>query len=202
MTLLRASLAYTAKILAVPGAILLGLAWLLLMASLTGCSGGSGGSNPQGDPGDERASASSIRFVDLEGLDAALEEYRGKGVLLNFWAIWCVPCVAELPELLEVGREAADHGGVVLTVSYDLMIPGETRESAKSKLETFTAEREMNVPVFVYEAEDYSAIDERFSLPGGIPITLAIDKSGQVVDRQNGAAGKERFEEMMARALR
>lgn len=142
-----------------------------------------------------------IRFVDLEGLEAALAEYRGKGMLLNFWAIWCAPCVAELPELFETGHEFADRNGVVVTVSYDLMIPGETRETVQTKLEAFAAEKGMDVPILVYDADDYAAINDRFDIPGPIPVTLALDGSGKIVERQHGAAGKERFDEMMRRAL-
>ena len=98
-------------------------------------------------------------------------------------------------------HEFADRGGVVVTVSYDLMIPGATRETVRPKLEAFTAERKMDVPVLVYDAEDHDAINDRFGIPGEIPVTLAIDKSGKIVDRQFGAADKDRFEEMMRRVL-
>src|SRR5512143_1998897 len=76
------------------------------------------------------AGAPDVRVVDLKGLDTALAGHRGQAVLLNFWATWCEPCVAELPELQEVGREFGDRNAVVLTVSYDLMIPDVTPEGA------------------------------------------------------------------------
>ena len=53
----------------------------------------------------------------------------------------------------------------------------------------------------IYDADDYDAIDAHFDLPGPVPITLAIDKDGNIVDRQNGSASKARFQEMMRKAL-
>jgi len=155
------------------------------------CSGGAGPTAAQPD----------VRVVDLAGLEAALEAQRGRGVLLNFWAIWCAPCVAELPDLVETAREWREKGGVVFAVSYDLMIPGVTREEAEAKVRAFAAERGIDVPILVYEADDYDAINERFDLPGSVPVTLAFDRTGNLVDRQADQAGKDRFVEMMRKAL-
>ncbi len=149
-----------------------------------------------------RSMAPEIRVVDLKGLEAALAEYRGQGVLLDFWAIWCEPCVAELPELMETAKEYRGRGGVVLTVSYDLMIPGVSRDEALQKMRTFVAERKIDAPVLIYDASDYDAINARFGLAGPIPATLAFDRKGAIVDKNEGQANKARFEAMMQKALR
>jgi thiol-disulfide isomerase/thioredoxin len=145
--------------------------------------------------------APDIRIVDLKGLQSALAEHRGQGVLLDFWAIWCEPCVAELPEILETGREYRARGGTVLTVSYDLMVPSVTRDEVLQKMRTFVAERRIDAPVLIYDAEDYDAINEAFQLPGPVPATLAIDRKGAIVDRQEGQGTKARFEAMMQKAI-
>jgi thiol-disulfide isomerase/thioredoxin len=141
-----------------------------------------------------------IRIVDLEGLEAALQEYRGKGVLLDFWAIWCAPCVAAIPELLEVAKEYRGKG-VVVGVSYDFMIPGVTREEVLDQVRDFVAQHGMDIPILIYEAADYDSINERFGLPGPIPASVAINGEGAVVDRQEGESNKERFIAMMEKAL-
>jgi thiol-disulfide isomerase/thioredoxin len=141
-----------------------------------------------------------IRIVDLEGLEAALQEYRGQGVLLDFWAIWCAPCVAAIPELLEVAKEYRGKG-VVLGVSYDFMIPGVTREEVLDQMRDFVAQHEMDIPILIYEAADYDSINERFGLPGPIPASVAINAEGAVVDRHEGESNKDRFTAMMEKAL-
>lgn len=148
-----------------------------------------------------RAAAPEIRVVDLKGLEAALAAHKGQGVLVNFWAIWCEPCVAELPDLLEVGRQFRAQQGVVLTVSYDMMLPDVTKEQVLKQMRTFVAARRVDVPVYIYDASDYDAINERYGLPGPVPMTIAIDRTGKVVDRHAGKSGKDGFAAMMNKAL-
>ena len=148
-----------------------------------------------------RAAEPEIRVVSLQQLDAALAKYKGHAVLLNFWAIWCQPCVAELPEFLQVGREFKDKNAVVLTVSYDLMVPDVTKDGVLRQMKTFVAERRIDAPVFIYDAPDYDAINARFGLPGPVPATVAIDASGTIVDRHTGKGGTATFTEMMQKAL-
>lgn len=147
-----------------------------------------------------RAKTPDIRIVDLKGFDAALAEHHGQGFLLDFWAIWCEPCVAELPDLVETAKEFRGRGAVV-TVSYDLMVPDVTREVVLQKMRAFVAKRHIDVPVLIYDASDYDAINERFKLPGPIPVTLAIDRNGTIVDRCEEQANKSRFAAMMRKAL-
>jgi thiol-disulfide isomerase/thioredoxin len=148
-----------------------------------------------------RPAAPAVRVVDLKGLDAAIAQYRGKAVLVNFWAIWCEPCVAELPEFLETGRDYRDRNAVVLTVSYDLMIPDVTRDGVLKQMRAFVAERKIDAPVLIYDGPDYDAINQRFGLPGPVPVTIAIDRAGQIVDRHAGQATRQQFEELMRKAL-
>lgn len=152
-------------------------------------------------PSGAGASEPDIRIVDLARLDAALAEHRGQGVLLNFWAIWCEPCVAELPDLVETARQFSDRHGVVLTVSYDLMIPGVTGDEVLKQVRAFVAKRKIDLPVLIYDAADYDAINKRFGLPGPIPASVAIDRNGVIVDRLAERAGKAGFVAMMKKAL-
>jgi thiol-disulfide isomerase/thioredoxin len=148
-----------------------------------------------------RAAAPDIQVVDLKGLDAVLAAHRGEAILLNFWAIWCEPCVAELPDLLATGREFRDRKAVVVTVSYDLMVPDVTRGGVIKQMREFLAARKWEMPVLIYDAPDYDAINTRFGLPGPVPATVAIDKNGTIVERHAGKAGKAQFDAMMRKAL-
>jgi thiol-disulfide isomerase/thioredoxin len=151
--------------------------------------------------GASRAGQPEVRVVDLAGLDAAIAAHRGQAIVLNFWAIWCEPCVAELPDLLEVGRRFRGRGGVVLTVSYDLMVPDATPAGALKQVQAFAAARKIDAPVYIYDGPDYEAINQRFGLPGPVPMTIAIDRAGKVVGRHPGKAGRAGFEAMMKRAI-
>jgi len=177
-------------------------AWLLPLSVAGGIGCGVGKeAAPTSGPQAEPAGATSVEIVDLAGLEAALARQRGRGVLLNFWAIWCAPCVAELPELVETAREFRAEGGVVLAVSYDLMIPEATPEGTLEEVKRFAAERDIAVPILIFDGPDLDAINERFDLPGPIPVTLAIDREGRIVDREPGRADRARFDELMRRAL-
>jgi thiol-disulfide isomerase/thioredoxin len=166
----------------------------LLMLALAGC----GGDVPADRPADASA---RVEVVGLEQLDQELAAQQGHPLLVNFWAMWCVPCVAELPDLLAVAREHRARGLRLLLVSYDLMAPASPAEKILPRLRTFLAERGIDVPVLVYDAPDLEAIDRRFAFEGGIPVTLAFDRAGKIVDREDGAAGRERFAELARRAL-
>jgi thiol-disulfide isomerase/thioredoxin len=147
------------------------------------------------------AHAPSIRFVSLEQLEAELSRARARGLLLNFWAIWCAPCVAELPGIVDTAHAYADRGGSVILVSYDMMIPGAKRDDVQAQMAAFVAKKKIDVPVLIYEGSDYEAINARFELPGEVPVTLAIDRNGKIVDRQEAQSDKKRFAQMMERAL-
>jgi thiol-disulfide isomerase/thioredoxin len=147
------------------------------------------------------ASGTDVKIVDLKGLDAEVARHRGKAVLVNFWAIWCQPCVAELPEFLAVGRDYRDRNAVVLTVSYDLMIPDVTKDDVLKSMRAFVAARKIDAPVLIYDGPDYDAINARFGLPGPVPATIALDATGQIVERHAGQATRQQFEQLMQKAL-
>ncbi len=177
---------------------------LVLVAMMLACTLPFRGASPEtvrASSAQAATSAPDIRVVDLKGLEAAVAGYRGKALLVNFWAIWCQPCVAELPEFLAVGREYRDRNAAVLTVSYDLMVPDATKDDVLKAMRGFVAARKIDAPVLIYDAPDYDAINERFGLPGPVPVTIAFDGTGKIVERHAGSATREQFELLMRKAL-
>lgn len=142
-----------------------------------------------------------IEVGNFDALIERVESYRGTPLLLNWWAMWCPPCVAEQPELLEVAREMRERGGAVIGISDDLNLPDVTVAGTLVKLRQFIVQRRVNIPVFLFDDVDPFAVIQYFGLPGPIPVTLAVDAEGNIVDRHEGQANRARFVEMMEKAL-
>ena len=139
--------------------------------------------------------------VSFSELEAKLAQLEGQPYLLNFWAMWCAPCVKELPELVEVAREFEGDGLLLVTVSYDLMVAVDDIEAKMAQLVDFQEKRDLPYPVLVYDEDDYDQINEALSLPGPVPVTLAFDATGREVARTENAADAARFREMAQAAL-
>lgn len=171
-------------------------AWLAGLALAPACGESDGGATDA-----SARAAPSVTLARLEDIEQALAARRGQACLLNFWATWCAPCVAELPDLLDVAAEFEPRGVRVLGVSYDLMLPDMEPAATLELVRGFLVQRELALSTLILDAPDYAAIDARFELPGPIPVTLAFDAHGRIVDRHEGEASRERFAQMMRKAL-
>jgi thiol-disulfide isomerase/thioredoxin len=167
---------------------------LLVLLAAHGCGASPGGTSA-------RAVVPEVEVGGLARLEQAIAEHRGQPLLVNFWATWCAPCVAELPELLDTVAAHESGGLRILGVSYDLMLPGKQREATRALVHGYLEKRGWPLPTLLYDAPDYEAINARFDLPGAIPVTLAIDRAGSVVERLEGAGTKEHFERLARKAL-
>ncbi|MCP4657180.1 MAG: TlpA family protein disulfide reductase [bacterium] len=107
----------------------------------------------------------------LEGEEVRLSDFAGRVVFLNFWATWCIPCVAEMPSIQRLYESLADEDVAFLLVSE------EDAETVRSLLEA----RDLNLPVYLGVA---SAIYQS----KGIPVTFIIDRDGTIVFRHLGSA--------------
>lgn len=123
-----------------------------------------------GDP------APDFRLQNLAGEEVSLSDFRGRPVLINFWATWCGPCRDEMPFIQGVfeDKEWSDQGLVILAVNL-----GE----APAKVGEFMEEYGLTFPVLLDARQDAAkAYNVR-----GIPATFFIDKNGIIKDRQIGA---------------
>jgi cytochrome c biogenesis protein CcmG/thiol:disulfide interchange protein DsbE len=129
-----------------------------------------------------RTAAPEFKLQDANGAVVKLSDYRGKVVLLDFWATWCGGCRTEMPWFMEFERSYRDRGFAVVGVSMD--------EDGWRAVKPFIAERKINYRVLLG--------NERIArLYGGLealPVTLLIDRDGKIVSKHVGTeAGKEGF---------
>jgi thiol-disulfide isomerase/thioredoxin len=114
-----------------------------------------------------------MALTDLDGVAVESRTFSGKVLVLNFWATWCAPCVAEMPSLERLAEATSDAGVVVACVTQE---PGEAVRS-------FLEKRGLDVPAYVLADDVPNCFASR-----GIPATFIIDKKGAVALRHMGAA--------------
>jgi thiol-disulfide isomerase/thioredoxin len=132
-----------------------------------------GGLKPVSPP----EAAPDAAFVSADGTTHHLSDFKGRGMVVNLWATWCAPCVAEMPSLEKLSKALAPADIAVLPLSSD-------RGGANTVQAWFTAHNVTGLPVLL----DPKGALARSVNARGIPTTLIINKSGQVVARLEGAA--------------
>ena len=133
--------------------------------------------------------APDFNLPNLDGDYTSLNSYRGKPVLLNFWATWCGPCRMEMPFLQEIYDEWTDKGLVLLTVNL-----GESTNVARN----FMQENGFTMPVLL----DSSRVLLNSYQITGIPTTFFIDKDGIVREGRIGSfPSKETIEQSLTKIM-
>ena len=114
--------------------------------------------------------------VDGGAVKKAIEENKGKVVLVNYWATWCAPCVAEFPDLIKLQNDHAARGLVVLGISFD-------DPEDKAEVNAFMAKHKVPFSVYVRKSGSVdkfaNAFDRKWG--GSIPVTYVYDKTGKKV---------------------
>ena len=128
-------------------------------------------------PPDERRPVSDLRFVDGDGRATSLGDFRGRVVLLNLWATWCVPCRHEMPALDRLQAKLGGADFVVLPLSID--------RGGLPPVKRFYAELGLKA-LGIFAAESDAPMTQ-LKTPA-IPTTLQIDREGREMARQFGAA--------------
>jgi len=120
--------------------------------------------------------APGFRLPDLNGRMQQLESYRGRVVVLNFWATWCKPCNTEMPELVQIQNRYAPYGVQVVAAAADPV-------SSKANVIEFVERLGLNFPILLSLDEETMAA---FGFSGALPATAVIDPEGRVVARYDG----------------
>lgn len=129
--------------------------------------------------------AVDIAYRDLEGNTVRLADFKGKWVIVNYWATWCPPCLEEIPDLVMFHDKHKDKDAVVIGVNME--------EIDREKLVSFVDDNLMSYPV-IPMAKDLKLVG---AVPG-LPTTFLIDPDGAIAARQVGSVTAEGIENYIA----
>lgn len=127
--------------------------------------------------------ASKITLKDINGKTVRLSDFKGKVILLNFWATWCPPCRAEIPELIKWQKEYENKGLQIIGVTYP--------PTNRAKVRRFVRQNEINYPILVGTKKT----KEIFTSADTMPFSVVIDRDGKIKELIEGIIYAEEFDE-------
>ena len=140
--------------------------------------------------GDVRGvTAPDFELASLDGKKVRLSDFRGKAVVLNFWATWCSPCKVEMPWFVDLQKKYGNDGLVILGVAMD--------DSEAPKIAEFTSELGVNYLVLL----GTDKVSEEYGNVQYLPTTFYIDREGKIIGKGTGLLGRAEIEENIQKAL-
>lgn len=133
--------------------------------------------------------APDFTLISLDGSKVSLSDFRGKAVLLNFWATWCPPCKVEMPWFVDLQKQYAKDGLVVLGVAMD--------DSKPAEIAKFASSMGVNYPVLLGTdkvSDDYGDVQY-------LPTTFYIGRDGAIVDKMTGLLDRKDIDNAVKKAL-
>lgn len=133
--------------------------------------------------------APDFELTSLDGKKVKLSDYRGKAILLNFWATWCSPCKVEMPWFVDLQKKYGNDGLVVLGIAMD--------DTETDKIAKFASEMGVNYPVLL----GTDKVSEQYGNVEYLPTSFYIDREGRIVGKGTGLLGRAEIEENIQKAL-
>jgi cytochrome c biogenesis protein CcmG/thiol:disulfide interchange protein DsbE len=143
--------------------------------------------------------APAFTLEDPSGKKLSLADYKGKALLINFWATWCAPCRIETPWLIELRKQYAAQGFEVLGISADDIDRSDPAKLAEEKKEIarFVEQQHMPYPVLI----DGDSISQPYGGLDELPASFFVDRNGTVVAAQMGLTSTDEIEANIRKAL-
>jgi thiol-disulfide isomerase/thioredoxin len=143
--------------------------------------------------------APQFTLKDTTGRKVSLADYKGKAVVVDFWATWCAPCKIEIPWLEQFHNQYASQGLEILGISEDDLDPDDKAKLLQEKKDIAdkAAQLKINYPVLIDDASvstPYGGVD-------GLPTTFFIDRNGKIVASTVGLAPRDEIEVNIKKAL-
>lgn len=133
----------------------------------------------------------SASLTDTQGIKQNLIQYKGKIIVVNFWATWCPPCREEMPELSLLQQEYQDKNVVVIGIAEDELAP--VKEYLQSSPVTY--------PIFIADNENMNLGERLGNNKAVLPYTVIINSDGSVMDTFFGRITKELLENSIRNLL-
>lgn len=134
--------------------------------------------------------APELTLTDINGHQIRLSDYRGKVVLINFWATWCPPCRTEIPDLIKLQRDYGSRGLQVIGITYP--------PQKLTQVRRFVKKAKVNYPVGLGARETKLL----FSSSETLPMTIVIGTNGRIQDIIEGILLPEEFEQKIKPLLK
>ncbi len=141
--------------------------------------------------------APDFTLTDTAGRKVSLGSYKGRPVLVNFWATWCGPCKLEMPWLAALRTKYAGQGFEVLGVSADELGTGAKAAGEKAEIAATAEKNHANYPVLV----GGGAISDSYGGVDALPESFFVDRTGKIVAVLIGAGSKEQAEANVKKAI-
>ncbi|MQA31768.1 MAG: redoxin domain-containing protein [Luteitalea sp.] len=134
-------------------------------------------------PADAKPANLNFTLKDVAGKDVTLSDFKGKVLVVDFWATWCGPCKVEIPHFIEFQDKYGKDGLQIVGISVDDTV---------DKLEPYVREMKMNYPVL--QGLGHDDVQDAYGPILGIPVSVVISRDGKICATHTGLTAKDVFE--------
>ena len=139
----------------------------------------------------EPANLPEFVLVDTAGVSRSSSEWKGKILIVNFWATWCPPCLKEIPEFIALQREYGEKGVQFVGIAVE----------GKDPVEKFAAMMGINYPLLVAEEEGIALSLQMGNVIGALPFSVVVDRYGKITHTHPGPFTRRQIEDEIAPLL-
>ncbi len=159
------------------------------MGLMAGCSRPSKQPTSELKPESQRKPAPNFSLKDADGKPVNLSDFRGKVVLVNFWATWCGPCEAEIPWFVEFEKQYKDRGFAVIGVSMD--------DDGWKSVRPYVASHKINYHIVIGS----EVVSQQFGDINALPTSFVLDREGRIASSHEGLIDKADYQNEIVKLL-